>query len=87
MARGRFEPGFQLAGSPIRIVSQMPDVAPGATPVLFGNLKAAYTPVDKKAVTIPRIRIALASAIFFHSKPESGAARLVRTPALADRIM
>jgi hypothetical protein len=32
-------PGFALAGSPIVIVSQLPDVMPGSTPVLFGNLK------------------------------------------------
>jgi HK97 family phage major capsid protein len=45
-------PGFALAGSPIVIASQMPDVAPGATPILFGNLRAAYTVVDRKAVTM-----------------------------------
>jgi HK97 family phage major capsid protein len=45
-------PGFALAGSPIVIASQMPDVAPGSTPILFGNLRAAYTVVDRKAVTM-----------------------------------
>jgi HK97 family phage major capsid protein len=30
-------PGFQIAGSSIRIVSQLPDVAPGSTPIAFGN--------------------------------------------------
>jgi HK97 family phage major capsid protein len=34
--------GFSFAGSPIRIVSQLPDVAPGSTPILFGYLRAAY---------------------------------------------
>jgi HK97 family phage major capsid protein len=46
------EPGFMLAGSPIIIASQMPDVAPGSTPVMFGNLKSAYTVVDRKATTV-----------------------------------
>jgi HK97 family phage major capsid protein len=41
-------PGFTLEGSPINIVSQFPDVAPG---VAFGNWRAAYTIVDRKAVT------------------------------------
>jgi HK97 family phage major capsid protein len=45
-------PGFALAGSPIVIASQMPDVQPGSTPILFGNLRAAYTIVDRKAVTM-----------------------------------
>jgi HK97 family phage major capsid protein len=45
-------PGFALAGSPIVIASQMPDVQPGATPILFGNLRAAYVIVDRKAVTM-----------------------------------
>jgi HK97 family phage major capsid protein len=31
------EPGFTLAGSPIVIASQIPDVAPGSAPVLFGG--------------------------------------------------
>jgi hypothetical protein len=30
-------PGYQIAGSPIHIVTWMPDVAPLATPVAFGN--------------------------------------------------
>ena len=44
--------GFAFGGSPIRIVSQLPDVAPGATPILFGNLSAAYLLVWRRAVTM-----------------------------------
>jgi HK97 family phage major capsid protein len=29
-------PGFSFMGVPVNIVSQMPDVAPGATPVAYG---------------------------------------------------
>ncbi|UGY16730.1 phage major capsid protein [Bradyrhizobium septentrionale] len=43
---------FSLLGSPLRIASQMPDVAPGATPVAYGNWKSAYTVVNRKAVTM-----------------------------------
>jgi len=46
------EPGFQLAGSPIHIVTQMPDINPGSTPVAFGNWERAYTIVWRKAVTV-----------------------------------
>jgi HK97 family phage major capsid protein len=46
------EPGFTLAGSPIHIATQMPDVAPGATPIAYGNWKQAYMIVDRKAVTM-----------------------------------
>jgi HK97 family phage major capsid protein len=43
-------PGFMLAGSPIVLCSWMPKVEPGATPILFGNLKATY--IDRRAVTM-----------------------------------
>jgi HK97 family phage major capsid protein len=46
------EPGYTLAGSPIFIASQMPDVAPGATLITFGNWKQTYMIVDRKAVTM-----------------------------------
>lgn len=45
-------PGFTLAGSPINIVTQMPDVSPGSTPIAFGNWKSTYTIADRKAVTM-----------------------------------
>jgi HK97 family phage major capsid protein len=44
--------GFQFVGSPINIVSQMPDVQPGSTPVAFGNYKRAYTIVTRKLPTL-----------------------------------
>jgi HK97 family phage major capsid protein len=46
------EPGFQLAGSPVHIITQLPDVAPGSTPVAFGNWEKTYTIVYRKAVTL-----------------------------------
>jgi HK97 family phage major capsid protein len=36
----------------VQIVTQMPNVAPGATPVAFGNWNSAYTVVNRKAVTM-----------------------------------
>ena len=41
-------PGYTIAGSPIKIASQMPDWLPGSTPVGFGNWKQAYTLVARR---------------------------------------
>jgi len=46
------QPGFQFAGAPINIVSQLPDVASGATPVCYGNWSQAYTLVTRKAISM-----------------------------------
>jgi len=43
---------FTIAGSPVQIVTQMPDVAPGSTPVAFGNWNIAYMVVNRRAVTM-----------------------------------
>jgi HK97 family phage major capsid protein len=45
-------PGFTFCGSPINIVSQMPDVAPGSTPIAFGDWRRTYMIVWRKAVTM-----------------------------------
>lgn len=45
-------PGFMIAGSPITIASQMPDVAPGSLPIAYGNWKAAFTVVERQGVTM-----------------------------------
>jgi len=41
------QPGLSLFGSPIRIVSQMPDCAPGACPIAFGDWRRAYVIVRR----------------------------------------
>lgn len=43
--------GFLLGGSPIVVAEQVPDVHPGATPVLYANLRALYTLVTRRALT------------------------------------
>jgi hypothetical protein len=40
-------PPFAIAGSPIIVVTQMPDCLPGNTPILYGNLQQAYTLVQR----------------------------------------
>lgn len=45
------QPGvFVIGGWPVRIATQLPDVAPGSVPVIFGNLKAAYTLINRKQI-------------------------------------
>jgi HK97 family phage major capsid protein len=43
---------FSIAGTRVALASQMPDVAPGATPVAFGNWNEAYMVVNRRAVTM-----------------------------------
>jgi HK97 family phage major capsid protein len=43
---------YIINGSPVRIATQMPDVMPGSTPILFGNLQAAYLLVTRKVVSM-----------------------------------
>jgi HK97 family phage major capsid protein len=44
--------GFTIGGKPVRIVSQLPDVAPGSTPVLFADLEQLYLVVTRRALTL-----------------------------------
>jgi HK97 family phage major capsid protein len=44
--------GFTIAGRPVRIVTQFPDVAPGSTPILFADLEQLYLVVTRKALTM-----------------------------------
>jgi len=44
--------GFLLGGSPIVVSEQMPDVETGHTPVLYANLRALYTLVTRRALTM-----------------------------------
>jgi HK97 family phage major capsid protein len=41
-----------IAGSPIQIVTWMPDVAAGALAIAFGNWQQTYTIVTRKATTM-----------------------------------
>jgi len=44
--------GFLLNGSPVAIVTQMPDCLPGNTPVAYGDWKQVYMIVWRKAITM-----------------------------------
>jgi HK97 family phage major capsid protein len=43
---------YYINGSPVRIVSQMPDCAPGATPMAFGDWNSTYMVVTRKSVAM-----------------------------------
>jgi HK97 family phage major capsid protein len=44
--------GFMLNGSPVIIVSQMPNCEPGNTPVLYANLRQLYTLAIRSGTTM-----------------------------------
>jgi len=43
---------FWIGGAPVVIASQMPDMAPGSTPIAYGNWRQAYTVVNRRGVTV-----------------------------------
>ena len=61
--------GFQFAGSPINIASQMPDVQPGSTPVAFGNWKRRTPSSRESCRRFKSILLAPGSAVCTSSKP------------------
>lgn len=77
--------GFQFAGSPIVIATQMPDVAPGSTPIAYGNWKEVYLIVWRRAVTMTQDPYSAGWCILFRFDARVGggvkcpnAARLLR---------
>ena len=52
----------------------MPDVAPGSTPVLFGDLGAGYTLVNRKAVSMVRDPYSAGFCILFRWEARVGGA-------------
>lgn len=43
---------FLTGGSAVQVVTQMPDVAPGSTPIAYGNWNAVYMIVNRKSVAM-----------------------------------
>jgi HK97 family phage major capsid protein len=67
-------PAFTFAGSPIIICTWMPDVYPGSTPVLFGNLRQTHTIVDRRAVTMDADRFTAGFCTLFKFDARLGGA-------------
>jgi HK97 family phage major capsid protein len=76
---------YIINGSGVQVVTQMPDVAPGATPVAWGNWKAVYMIVNRKSVTMQQDPYSAGFCILFKFESRIGggvicplAARLMR---------
>jgi HK97 family phage major capsid protein len=78
------QPGLSLFGSPIRIVSQMPNVAPGACPIAYGDWRRCYVIVRRSGPTMIVDNVTSFCSVFrFEQRIGSGvkcpnAARLLR---------
>jgi HK97 family phage major capsid protein len=77
---------FTINGSPVRIATRMPDVAPGATPVAFGDWKRAYMVVNRKAVTILQDPYSAGWCILFRFEARVGGAVVCPNAARLMRI-
>lgn len=78
--------GFMIAGSPVVIVTQMPSVAPGTTPVAFGNWKEVYMVVNRKAVTMLQDPYSAGFCILFKFESRVGGAVICANAARLLRI-
>ena len=77
---------FRIAGSPVQIVTQMPDTAPGATPVAFGNWKLVYMIVNRKSVTLQQDPYTVGFCILFKFEARVGGAVICPNAAKLLRI-
>jgi HK97 family phage major capsid protein len=57
-----------IDGSPIKIVSQMPNIVVGGKPVAFANLKEGYTVVRRKAMSYSRVDMNFKARLNFEAR-------------------
>lgn len=77
---------FLTSGSPIQIVTQMPDAVPGATPVAYGNWNQTYMVVNRKAVTMQQDPYSAGFCILFKFESRVGGAVICPQAARLMRI-
>jgi HK97 family phage major capsid protein len=77
---------FIINGSPVNIVTQMPDVAPGAVPVAYGNWNLVYMVVNRKAVTMQQDPYSAGFCILFKFEGRVGGATICPNAARLLRI-
>jgi HK97 family phage major capsid protein len=81
------KPGeFLIAGFPVRIATQMPDIMPGSTPILFGNLQAAYLLVYRKQTTMLQDPFSFGYCIGFKFESRVGGSTICSNAARLLRI-
>jgi HK97 family phage major capsid protein len=76
---------WSLMGTPVNLAQMMPDVAPGATPIAYGNWQLVYMVVNRKAVTMQQDPYSAGFCILYKFESRIGggvlcpnAARLMR---------
>jgi HK97 family phage major capsid protein len=77
---------YIIAGSPVVIANQMPDVVVGSTPVAFGNWKQAYMMVNRKAVTMQQDPYSAGFCVLFKFEARIGGAPICPNAARLLRI-
>lgn len=77
---------YLVGGSSVVIASQMPDVAPGATPVAYGNWKQAYMVVNRRAVTMTQDPYSAGFCVLFKFEARIGGAPICPNAARLLRI-
>jgi HK97 family phage major capsid protein len=82
---GRVGSGYMIAGSPVHIVSQMPDCRPGSTPVAYGDWQQVYLVVTRKMTSLQTDPYSFGWCVGFKAEARIGgsvlcpnAARLLR---------
>lgn len=77
--------GLTVAGKRVQIVSQLPDIAPGSTPVAVGDWQEAYTVVTRRPIDLQRDPFSGGWCVIFKARARigggilcPGAARLLR---------
>jgi HK97 family phage major capsid protein len=87
MIASPLDPGqFVTAGTAVQIVTQMPDVAPGATPVAYGNWNEVYMIVNRKAITMQQDPYSAGFCVLFKFEGRVGGAVICPNAARLLRI-
>jgi HK97 family phage major capsid protein len=63
---------YMISGNPVKLATQMPDCNPGATPILFGNLKSTYLLVNRQQTTMLQDPFSLPYCVQFRFEARIG---------------
>ena len=77
---------MMMAGSPVRINTWMPNVATGSTPIAFGNWKAAYMTVNRRALGFQRDDYSAGFCLLYKFESRVGGATICPNAARLMRI-
>ena len=77
---------LQIAGTPIMVVTQMPDVAPGSIPIAIGNWRKVGMIVWRKAVTMQQDPYSAGYCVLYKFEARVGAGILCPNAARLLRV-